>query len=74
LSIVTVGYFLGFTCLASRRPPLSDPPRLGMSRVFAALGSLVSAATDLVSGCDPTDQAGPFLRVLIGFLLLWRPM
>jgi MFS family permease len=66
LAIVTSGYFLGFLSGARYSPTLIQ--RVGHVRVFAALGSFMSAA--LISLPLLTDPiAWTLLRVLIGFCM-----
>jgi len=66
LAIVTSGYFLGFLSGARYSPTLIQ--RVGHVRVFAALGSFMSAA--LISLPLLTDPISwTLLRVLIGFCM-----
>ena len=66
LAIVTSGYFMGFLSGARYAPVLIR--RVGHVRVFAALGSFMSAA--LISFPLLTDPiAWTFLRLLIGFCM-----
>lgn len=66
LAIITSGYFLGFLSGARYTPTLIR--RVGHVRVFAALGSFMSAA--LISFLLLTDPiAWTLLRVIVGFCM-----
>lgn len=66
LSIVTSGYFLGFLSGARYTPVLIQ--RVGHVRVFAALGSFISAALIAFTlWAEPWSWT--FLRVIIGFCM-----
>jgi len=66
MSLITAGYFLGF--LAGSRLTPAFIRRVGHVRVFAALGSLVSAALILFP-VFPEPFAWTALRVMLGFCL-----